>query len=408
MKSAGAAILVLACCVLGVSNSAFALPASQQQSQQAAGQSAATRRIGAIKAINGNSLTLTPDSGADVSVTVPGSVRILRIAPGDTNLKNATPIQFHDLQVGDRILVGGKPSEDAKSMEASSIVVMRRSDVEAHQQQELQDWQKRGLGGLVSAVDPATGTVTISVTSFGGTKTVAIHTNKDTVIRRYAPDSVKFDDAKPSSLSEIHPGDQLRVRGNRTADGAELAAEEMVTGSFRNLAGIINSVDASQGTISVQDLLSKKPARVKITQDSQLRKLPPEMAQRIAALLKAGAATLGSDANVSAGATVPNGSTAQSAAPPGGADAAKTHMRSGGAPDFQQMLSRMPAMALSDLHQGDAVMIVATQGEPSGAGTAITLLSGVEPILQAAPTGSQAMMLSPWSLGGPPAGDANQ
>ena len=119
------------------------------------------------------------------------------------------------------------------------------------------------------------------------------------MIRRYAPDSVKFDDAKPSSLTEIHPGDQLRARGNRTADGAELAAEEMVTGSFRNLAGIINSVDASQGTISVQDLLSKKPARVKITQDSQLRKLPPEMAQRIAARLKAAAATPGSDTNAS-------------------------------------------------------------------------------------------------------------
>ncbi len=414
MKFVRADILILACCALGVSSCipvTFALPASLQQSQPAAGQSAATRRIGAIKAINGNSLTLTPDSGADVSVTVPGSARILRIAPGDTNLKKATPIQFQDLQVGDRILVGGKPSEDAKSIEASSVVVMKRSDVEAHQQQELQDWQKRGLGGLVSAVDSTTGTVTISVSSFGGAKTVAIHTNKDTVIRRYAPDSVKFDDAKPSSLTEIHPGDQLRARGNRTADGAELAAEEMVTGSFRNLAGIINSVDASQGTISVQDLLSKKPARVKITQDSQLRKLPPEMAQRIAARLKAAAAPPGSDANASAGATAPNGGTAQVTAPPGGTggtDPTKTRVRSGGTPDFQQMLSRMPAMALSDLHQGDAVMIVATQGEPSGAGTAITLLSGVEPILQAAPSGSQAMMLSPWSLGGPPAGEANQ
>jgi hypothetical protein len=52
--------------------------------------------------------------------------------------------------------------------------------------------------------------------------------------------------------------------------------------------------------------------------------------------------------------------------------------------------------------------VVATQGETSGAGTAITLLSGVEPILQAAPTAGQAMMLAPWSLGGPSVGDANQ
>ena len=81
-------------------------------------------------------------------------------------------------------------------------------------------------------------------------------------------------------------------------------------------------------------------------------------------------------------------------------------MRSGGAPDFQQILNRMPAVALTDLHKGDAVMIVATQGTPSGGATAITLLSGVDAILQAAPSGSQAMMLSPWSLGAPGGGDA--
>lgn len=78
----------------------------------------------------------------------------------------------------------------------------------------------------------------------------------------------------------------------------------------------------------------------------------------------------------------------------------------GGAQDFQQMLSRMPAVTLADLHKGDAVLIVTTEGTSSGGGTAITLLSGVEPILQAAPSASQAMMLTPWSLGGAPGGDA--
>ena len=80
-------------------------------------------------------------------------------------------------------------------------------------------------------------------------------------------------------------------------------------------------------------------------------------------------------------------------------------MRQGGGHDFQQMLSRMPAVTLADLHKGDAVLIVATEGSAAGS-TAITLLSGVEPILQAAP--SQAMMLTPWSLNGAPGGDAMQ
>jgi hypothetical protein len=217
---------------------------------------------------------------------------------------------------------------------------------------------------------------------------------------------VKFDDAKVSSLTDIHPGDQLRARGNRSADGAELTADEIVTGTFRNLAGVVNSVDASSGTINVQDLLSKTSAQVKVTQDSQLRKLPPEMAQRIAARLKGGAIPI-PGANSPAGASAPNGSP-QPAPPSGGTEPAPMRMRTGGAPDFQQMLSHMPALALADLHKGDAVLVVATQGETSGAGTAITLLSGVEPILQAAPTAGQAMMLAPWSLGGPSVGDANQ
>ena len=68
---------------------------------------------------------------------------------------------------------------------------------------------------------------------------------------------------KRSTLQEIQPGDQLRARGDRSADGSELTAEEIVTGAFRNVAGLVNSVDASAGTITVQDLLSKKPVRGK-------------------------------------------------------------------------------------------------------------------------------------------------
>jgi hypothetical protein len=380
---------------------------SAQQPPSATGN----RRIGAIKAMNGTAITLTPDSGPDVNVTVQPTTRIVRIAPGEKDLKNATPIQWQDLQIGDRILVGGKPSDDNLSLTASSVVVMKRADLDARHQQDLQDWQKRGLGGLVSAVDPSAGTVTISVVSFAGKKDTVIHSSSTTVIRRYAPDSVKFDDARPSTLQAIHPGDQLRARGQRSADGAELAADEIVSGSFRNVAGTVNSVDAAASTLSVQDLLSKKTVIVKVTADSQLRHLPPEMAQRIALRLKAAAtgaqgAPGGASATTSGQATPPPSPSAtpatSSAASEGGGfpRGPGTGGRSGGAPDLQQMLSRMPAAALTDLHKGDAVMLVSTEGS-AGTGTAIQLLSGVEPILQASPSAGQAIMLAPWSLGAP-------
>jgi hypothetical protein len=408
MNASTSHILAFALCAASAAGvgvpSGYAMP-SDQQTQQAAGAGTTSRRVGAVKAINGMVITLTPDSGPDTNVTVQPTTRIVRIAPGEKDLKNATPIQLQDLQIGDRVLVGGKASDDNLSLVASTVVVMKHSDLEARHQQDLQDWQKRGVGGLVSAVDPAAGTVTISVSGFAGKKNIVIHTSNTTVIRRYAPDSVKFDDAKPGSLQQIHPGDQVRARGDRGADGSELAAEEIVSGSFPGIAGTVNSVDASSSTLSVHDLLSQKTVVVKIAPDSQLRHLPPEMAQMIAMRLKGGAGgAMPGAASSSSPAT--GGQSAPPASPSSGTSSGGNGPggRSGGAPDFQRVLSHAPAAVLTDLHKGDAVIVLSTEGT-AGIGTVITLVSGVEPILQAAPGASTAAMLTPWSLGAP-AGDA--
>jgi len=384
--------------------------------QTSDGQSAIAKSIGTIKTINGNSLTLAPSSGPEVAVTVESTARILRIGPGEKDLKNATPIQLEDLKVGDMVRARGHAV--ANGIDALEIVVISSSTIDAVRDQIRQDWQKRGTGGLVSSVDPAAGTVTISVTGLGGKKDITVHASKNTIIRRYSPDSVKFDDAKASTLAQIHSGDQLRARGERSADGLSINAEEIVSGRFQNVAGTVNTVDASAGTITVQDLMSKKSILVKVTAESQLHKLPPEVAQRFAMRLKgsmpAGTPGAGGASSSASASGAPAGPGAGSR-PSGGASGGGMSgggmgggggMRSGGAPDFQQLLNRLPAVTLADLHKGDAVLIVATEGSASGA-TAITLLSGVEPILQAAPSASQAMMLTPWSLGAP-GGDAMQ
>jgi hypothetical protein len=412
MNSTKKAVFALAVFVVGITAGArvFADPVAgapvRAQAQQPAAQNAAKQVVGAIKVIKGNTLTLTLDTGLDVSVVIQDSVRIVRVAPGQTDLKNAAQTQLSELQVGDRILVRGALSGDGQTLVASSVIAMKRSDVEAKQQHDREDWQKRGIGGLVSASDADAGTITISAAAQGGTKTIGIHTTKDTVIRRYAPDSVQFDDAKPSSLSQIKPGDQLRARGTRGADGSEFAAEEIVSGVFRNIAGTINNVDAAGSTLTVMDLSTKKPVLVKISAQSQVLKLPPQMAQGIAVQLKGaprGAAS-GTGAGRAGGApeSAPQGGNLR----PGGAGGGP---RAGGAPaDLQQALNRAPKATLADLQKGDAVMIVSTEGTSSGGVTAIMLVGGVEPILQASPSG-QSMTLSPWNLGGggEDAGEAN-
>ena len=382
--------------------------------QQPAAQSATKQVVGAIQAINGSTITLKPDAGPDVSVAVQGSVRILRVAPGQTDLKSATAIQLTDLQVGDRILVRGVPSADGQSLMASTVIAMKRSDVEAKQQQERAEWQ-RGVGGLVSAVDPAAGTIGISVAAPGGVRTVAIRTTKDTVLRRYAPDSVQFDDAKPSSLAEIKPGDQLRARGARNPDGTEFAAEEIVSGTFRNISGTISNLDAAAGTLTVMDLASKKPMLVKISAQSQVLKLPPQLAQGLAFQMKGGARAAAPGGAAPSGPGAPERGSPPESPRQGGQGNNERGAADGGsarparAADLQQVLNRLPKATLADLQKGDAVMIVSTEGTASGGVTAITLLAGVEPILQASPTGAQAMTLSPWNIGGAggEAGDAN-
>ena len=280
------AIVIVSAAFAATSN---ARPVPMPQNQQPAAQSAVSRTLGTIQSITGNQITLTTQGGGVLDVTVQDNARILRIEPGEKDLKNATPIHLQDLVTGDRILVFGKASADSKSFAAATVIAMKKADIDAKQQKDREDWQKRGVGGLVSAVDPASGTITISVASFGGPKSLAIQTSKETTLRRYAPDSVKFDDAKVGTLDQIKPGDQLRALGTRSADGASLTAEEIVSGSFRNIAGTISSLNPSANTMTVMDLATKKPLTVKVTSDSEVRKLPLMMAQGIAMRLKGAA-----------------------------------------------------------------------------------------------------------------------
>jgi hypothetical protein len=361
------------------------------------------KAMGTVVSTEPTGFTVQTDSGTRLKVLVADHAIILRVPPNETTLKNATKITAGDISVGDRIQVRGHISDDQKTLLINAAIIMSKEDLARKHEAERADWQRRGAGGLVSSVDPATSTITISTAAAGAVKKVAIHISKDTILRRYAPDSVRFDDAKPAPLDQIKPGDQLRARGKRSEDGSEFAAEEIVSGSFRNIAGTIASIDVGQNTISVTDLKTKKPVLVKFTADSQLRKLPAMMAQRIAMRLKGGETGGPPNGGSSGGGAPPPATTASAGPPPSGGSAGGP--RPGGAPDLQQILNRMPPATLADLQKGDAVMIVATEGTASGGVTAITLLGGVEAILSSSASSSQAMFMSPWNLGGGPSGE---
>jgi hypothetical protein len=407
-----AAAAVVVACASGLATGAAVTPQEPVKVTQAV--------VGTIKSISGNRLLLTSDAGAEINVDVRDSTKIARISPGQKDLKDAQTIALTDLQVGDRILVRSKAGDDPKTFSATTIVAIKKADIAEKQSHERDEWQKSGVGGLVNNVDGAGSLISITTLSLREKKTVAVHVTKDTILRRYAPGSVKFDDAKPAPLGEIHPGDQLRARGDKNADGGELTAKEIVSGSFRNISGTISSLDSVQNIITVHDLATKKNVTVKMTSESQLRKLSAPMAQRIAQRLNGSSGANNDQGASGQGASARPGATAPTAKEPA-AGAAQTPgdfggRRSGmgggaggpgggGAMDLQQMISRMPASTIADLQKGDAVMLVGTEANDNAV-TAITLLAGVEPILQGSPNGGASSILSPWSLSGAPGGEA--
>jgi hypothetical protein len=288
--------------------------------------------------------------------------------------------------------------------------------VAAKQQKDREDWQRRGAGGLVKSVDPASGVIVLTSGAGAAAKTITVHTTQATVLKRYAPGSVRFDDAQPAPIAAVHAGDQLRARGTKNADGTEIAADEVVSGSFRNISGTVTSIDAASSTLVVKDLVTKKQVTIHVTPDVQMRKLPDRMAQALAARLKGGAGggwAGGAQQASASGGAAPRGGQGQNGggSGSGGGQGSGSGQGSGGGQwaggqgsggqggaggDPQQMLSRAPAIQLADLQKGEAVMVVSTEGTTDV--NAITLLAGVAPLLEA-PEASRDL-LSNWSMGG--------
>lgn len=369
---------------------------------------APARFLGTITAVHGTTITVKTDAGQSYDVQVPAAAAIQRIAPGQKDLSTAETIQFSDLAVGDRALVKLDPNAAAGTSQALQIIAVKQADVAEKQQKDREDWQRNGVGGLVKSVDAAGGVLVLTSGAGATAKIITVHTTQATVLKRYAPASVSYDAAAPAPIDAIHAGDQLRARGTKDASGNRIDAVEVVSGTFRNLSGLVASVDPSASTLTLKDLATKKQFTIHITPQSQMRKLPDRMATMLAARLKGGG---GAGAAARSGASQAGGQAGgQSAGSPGAGQGApqggEGHASAGGGQgtgggDPQQMLNRAPAIQISDLKKGDAVMLVATDGATDV--TAITLVAGVEPLLEAPEAGN---LLSNWSMGGGGAAEA--
>lgn len=367
----------------------------------------ASRLAGSLVKVDGKQITIKDTQGAESTIIVTDATKLLQIAPGQTSLAGAKPIQLTDIAPGDRLLVlRVTPMPDGSGSTAATVVAMKQADIAQQRAAEAEAWQ-HGVGGLVKSVDVDGKSIQIASGAAG--KSVTVKLGPSSVVKRYAAGSVQYDQAKPSSLDKILAGDQLRARGTAGADGTTFQADEVVAGSFRNFSGKITAVDAAGGMITLSDLATKQPVQLKVTSDSQLRKLDDATADKLAASMK-----MAGDAGGARPAGGPPAGALPPGPPPGGPPPAGGEGgpgRHGGGPggaggsggaDMQQALAHAPAIQLAQLKRGDLVMVVASSGPDNQMG-AVTLVTGVEPLLRASPSAS-ASVLANWSLsGGAPA-----
>jgi hypothetical protein len=365
--------------------------------------------IGEVTSIDGagKQIKLKGDDGAVYTVTLSDSTSFLRIPPGEKDLKKAAKIAFSDVAVGDRALARGALEEDTKTVPARTIVIMTKGDLAQKHEHDRAEWQTRGVVGTVSALNAANKEVTIT-TRGREPKTIVIDASAAD-FRRYSPDSVKFADAKPSSFADLQAGDTVRALGDKNDDGTHLKAEELVSGAFETLAGTVDSVDVAANTVQLTNLQTKKPVLVHINPGTLLRRLDPAIAAMLARRLRPDSAGGGP-----AGAGGPGGAAPQGG--PGGPGGGGGGFRggfggpggpgggAGGNGDLQQVLERMPQLALSELKKGDAVIVSSSKGPNDSSVTAFAFVAGVEPFLAAAPRTAGQVNLGSWNLdvgGGP-------
>jgi hypothetical protein len=358
----------------------------------------------------GGRIVLQTDKGDVTTLTTTEKSFLRRLPPGETDAKKATPIVLGDIAAGDRVVASGQFESDPKSFDAHTVFVMTKADVAQVHAKEQEDWQKRGTTGIVTEVNPGAKTIVIRA----GRGQFTVQTAAATDLLRYAPDSAKLADAKAGTLGEIRVGDELHVLGDKNADGTAIAAEKVVSGSFRQIAATIDVVDAAGGTLTVKNLATKKAVVLvlKITPDTVIRKLPEQMAAFMARRYNA---TMGAGAGVgtgAGGAAAPrsgggNGPQAgQGAAGAGRGNGGPGGYGGRGGGDIKQMLDRLPAAQLADLKRGDAIMVSTTEGTDGTHLTGIMMLAGVEPLLTASPNSTRDIM-GGWNLGGGEGAEGN-
>ena len=331
---------------------------------------------GEVVSVESGKIALQTKDGA-IDVVLSATTEYKRVPPENPTLKAAVVAALADIGAGDKLLVTGTVSGDKKQIPAKAVYILSKAEIAQKLSKEAEEWRKRGIVGRATKVDFQTGQVTISVRGATGETETIVSPKENAKFLRYAPDSIKYSEAKPSNIKEIFVGDIVRALGDRSEDGASFKAEQVLSGAFQTVGGTVKSVDATKNEIVIENIQTKKDVTIAISDVSTLKKFPAEMAQRMAqfqAMRASGIQPPQGAGQRQPGQTPPN-QTGQGQPNGGG-------MRGG---DINDMFERLPVVTLAELKPGEMIAVSSTRTDNPNRITAIRLLAGVEPFLKAQP-----------------------
>src|ERR1043166_4174886 len=203
------------------------------------------------------------------ATTVFGKVSEINSSAGQITIKT---------EAGSGVVARGFVAADKKSVPAQQIIVVSQSEIAKKNQAERMAWA-RGAKGIVSSVNASTREVTVTSRSLAGaSQAVTVALTDKTRIKRFPPDSIpRYENAKAGKFEEIKVNDQFNAKGEKTADGLHLNAEEVLFGSFKIAGSIVTAIDTANGQIKINDLQTKKPLTIILKPESIIRRLPENM-----------------------------------------------------------------------------------------------------------------------------------
>lgn len=335
---------------------------AQAPQQKADAAITPTYVVGEVATINPATMQMTvkTEAGSKVAVIANGKTVYLRIPPGEKTLEKATKIALADVEVGDKVYARGKVADDKSSISTLQIIVMSKADIATKQAREREEWQRRSVAGIVTALNPEKKELTIRARTADGARIVTVSAGDEVKFRRYAPNSIKFSDANPSSFADVKVNDQIRALGDKSPDGATFIAQEIISGAFRAVGGTITAINPQANEIKIAQIGDKQAITIIVNQDSKLRRLPSEMAESLAKTI------------------VPAGKSSSSNPQAPADPEIKKDKRT-----IQEELEQQPQLSLVDIKVGEGIIIYSTASGNNTRLTAITLVAGADPLLKA-------------------------